>query len=263
MTLTTTMKTRILCAALSVLALLSWGPSLAAGPLKVAFGVSRPPFVMEQEKSGIAVDLFHEAARRMNVEFEPHFLPRRRILRELNAGYADVGVEMDKTDSALFYSSIFTTYSDVVVSRTVDGLNFRSWKDLVGRQVCAWQGAKEAYGSAMAEAMPGFGRYEEFGTQRDQIRLWLIGRCQVLVVDQDLLHWHLTELSQTEPALQIPPKDQVALAFLSTVDQYVAFRDGAIRDSFDKALGSMRRDGTYKKITEKYLRDRRYPAAHM
>lgn len=75
------------------------------------------------------------------------------------------------------------------------------------------------------------------------LRLWLCGRCEVLVIDRDLLLWHLRELARSEPQIPLPPLEAlrtVPVPGMGPLDGSVGFRDAALRDRFDSALPAPR-----------------------
>ena len=231
--------------------------AFAAEPLKAIFGVSRPPFIMEESQNGISMDLFREAARRMGLDFRPNFAPNLRLQYELERGTFDAVVEVQKSTDKAFYSTPFVTYSNVVLSRSAENLKFRDWSDLAGKDVCAWQNAELNLGTAFAAAKSKFKSYHEFGVQRDQVRLWILKRCQVLVIDRNLVIWHMLELSRSNPKLKAPSENELVMAPVpgkSDLDWYVGFRDENLRNRFNEALDAMRKDGTYKQIFDKYIR---------
>ncbi|QTN26805.1 transporter substrate-binding domain-containing protein [Rhodoferax sp. AJA081-3] len=235
------------------------GLAHADGPLQVAFGVSRPPFIFQETQSGISVELFREATRRMGLVFRADFYPNRRLQMALEQPQFDAVVEVQPGNAKVYYSAPFVTYSNVVLSRLQDKLVFRAWADLRGRSVCAWQNALEHLGPQFANAQKSFSRYQEFGDQGDQVRLWLLGRCDVLVIDRTLVLWHLAALARKHPELkQLPEADLVMepVPGKSDLDWYVGFRDKTLRNRFDKTLEAMRRDGSYRRIVDAAIKGR-------
>lgn len=240
-------------------ALLMLVPGIAAGEearLRVVFGVSRPPFVDERNRSGIALDLFAEAARRLGWAYASQHAPNKRMLSLLQAGAVDVAVEVQPSDTTLHFSRAFLSYRNVLLlpsglSRAVEG-----WADLAGLRVCGWQLAQASLGPDFAAARPLFAQYAEFADQRSQVRLWRLGRCEVLVIDRDLLLWHFRELAHSEPQLGQAPATTlrtVPVPGQAALDWFVGFRDPGLRDRFDQVLIGMRTDGSYQRIVGRYL----------
>lgn len=239
--------------------LLLWPSGLvrAAPPLRVVFGVSRPPFVDEREHSGIALELFAEAARRLGWRYESQHAPNKRMLSLLRQGAVDVAVEVPRDDPTLHFSRAFLSYRNVLLLPPEGPLHaVRNWHELAGLRVCAWQLAEQALGPGFVAARPLFAQYEELADQRNQVRLWLRGRCEVLVIDRDLLLWHLRELARSEPQIPQPPQGglrTVPVPGMGPLDWYVGFRDAALRDRFDTALAALRADGSYQRIVNRHL----------
>lgn len=229
----------------------------AQAPLQVVFGVSRPPFVDERSRSGIALELFAEAAQRLGWRYEVLHAPNKRMLSLLRQGLVDVAVEVPQGEPALYYSQAFLSYRNVLLL-PAGATAVQDWSDLAGLRVCAWQLAEQALGARFAAARPQFAQYEEFSDQRNQVRLWLRGRCEVLVIDRDLLLWHLRELASSEPQIAQPPRGSlrtVPVPGMGALDWYVGFRDPALRDRFDAALAALRADGSYQRIVNRHLLD--------
>lgn len=225
-------------------------------PLQVVFGVSRPPFVDERSRSGIALELFAEAARRLGWRFEVLHAPNKRMLSLLRQGLVDVAVEVPRSEARLHYSQAFLSYRNVLLLPPGAAQPVQDWADLAGLRVCAWQLAEPALGPRFAAARAQFAQYEEFSDQRNQVRLWLRGRCEVLVIDRDLLLWHLRELAHSEPQIPQPPRGSlrtVPVPGMGPLDWYVGFRDAALRDRFDTALAALRADGSYQRIVNRHL----------
>lgn len=240
-----------------ILALPAAALSAAPAPaLRVVFGVSRPPFVDERSRSGIALDLFAEAARRLGWRYEIQHAPNKRMLSLLRQGVVDVAVEVQQGEAGLHFSTPFLSYRNVLLLPPGREAPVRDWADLAGLRVCAWQLAEASLGPQFAAARPRFAQYHEFGNQRDQVRLWLLGRCEALVIDRDLLLWHMRELVRSEPQLAQPRPEtlrSLPVPGQAGLDWFVGFRDAALRDRFNEALAALRADGSYQRIVNLHL----------
>ncbi len=230
-------------------------PAAINKPVPVMFGISRPPFVMDQERRGISVDLAFEAFRRMNLIASPSFGPNQRMELELASGAVDIAVEVQKFSPDFHYSDVFMTYHDVVVTRAADNLDFHDWPDLKDRRVAAWQMARSDLGQRFADAVPRFARYSEFSDQREQVFQWAAGDFDAIVIDQVLLLWILSASSRQFPALNLPKAETLRLRDVpdaSNLDYFAAFRSESLRDRFNQALQDIRQDGTYDRIFARY-----------
>ena len=224
-------------------------------PLRIVFGVSRPPYVMEGEQRGFCVDLASEVFRRMDIAVNASFAANKRMEQELTSGNVDVGVEVQKFSTTLYYSKPFITYSNIVLSRTSDNLEFRSWNDLAGKRVGAWQMARENLGEDFSTAISQFAEYSEFPVQLDQVYQWVIGGCDVLIIDKLMLEWHLAQIAKKFPDLKVPSVNELVTVPVPEpcdLDWFVGFRSSELRDRFDEVLEEIHRDGTYDRIVARY-----------
>ena len=226
----------------------------AADPLNVMYGVSRPPFIMEGDRTGISYELATAAFDRMGVATKPFFGSNKRLEAMLERNRVHVAVEVQKTDPRLFYSDRFVAYRNFAVSRRRDNVRMQEFADLRGHSVCAWQNANEHLG--ITELTSTFSSYQEFPEQIDQVRLWMAGRCEVILIDDTLLKWHMKIL---EPELK---RQGIVVDSDLRFDPfpgdnhlwfYVGFTNRDIRDSFNDALAALRSDGSYDDIRERFL----------
>lgn len=236
--------------------LIAWllPPSAKANePLAVMFGISRPPYVMEENQTGISVELAREVFARMGRRFVAVFGANKRLEISLKHEQVDVAVEVQPTDSSLYYSAPFIAYRNYVVSRERDDITFRDWPDLAGHSVCAWQNAKENLGPRFAETIPSFSDYREFALQKRQVRQWLKGGCEAILIDDTLLKWWIQDL-QRESGIphEIKPR-YAAFPGDNALWWFVGFRDSRLRDEFNRQLSAMQKDGTYLRIRENFL----------
>lgn len=226
----------------------------AAGTLRVMYGVSRPPFIMERDRSGISYELAAATFDRMGVATKPFFGSNERLDAMLQNDQIDVAVEVQKTDPDLFYSERFIAYRNFAVSRSSDQIEMKSFADLRGRSVCAWQNAHKHLG--ITALTPTFSKYTEFPRQIGQVRSWLAERCDVIFIDDTLLKWHMKIL--------VPELEQQGINVDTDLNFdpfpgdnhlwfFVGFRNPAIRDSFNEALVAIRADGLYEEIREGFL----------
>ncbi|WP_169738020.1 substrate-binding periplasmic protein [Terasakiella pusilla] len=228
----------------------------ASEPLKVVFGISRPPYIESTPPSGISWELASEIFKRMNVKFTPFFYPNKRMEQSLLQGTADIVVEIQPTNSSLYYSKPFISYQNFIVTRKKDNITFKNWKDLSGFKVGAWQDASNNLGKAFQAAVPSFKGYEEFSAQKNQVQRWLLGSLDAIVIDETILYWWIQKLSAHLPNHKINDLDLAIDLFpvpkQSQLWWYVGFKDKKLKDMFDHYLQEIRDDGTYARIRNQY-----------
>jgi polar amino acid transport system substrate-binding protein len=217
---------------------------------KVAFGTSRPPYVMQDRGTGISLELFKLIYDRLGRQFWPSYVSNERLARSLSAGTVDVAVEVKKTHDELFYSDSFVSYQNFIVTRQVDKRVVNAFSDLSGMSVCTWQNADEHLGPDFQDAMKTF-RYKGFANQDAQVRVFLGGRCDSVVIDRKIFqHW--TKTFSNDATFK---KHIVSLDFdywpvpgQSENVFYVGFKNNELRNQFDGVLANIKASGEYDKI---------------
>jgi len=244
---------RLIIAATACLIL--WTPAQAA-ELKVMFGVSRPPYIMEKEHAGIVFELAATIFARMDISFEPSFASIKRMERELLSGNIDVAVELPPTNSEILYSDVFMMYRNYAVSRKSDQISMTTFSDLRGRSVCSWQDASAHLGEPLRRAIGGFSSYREFPIQEQQVRTWLAKLCDVILIDDTMLKWHLKQLVDNFKSNRRNidlTLDYHPFPGNNEIWSHVGFRDEALRTQFNQVLAEIRKDGTYESIRERFI----------
>ncbi len=225
----------------------------ASQAIPVIYGISRPPYIMEQERRGISIDLADECFRRMGVITRPTFGSNQRMDSEMAAGTAAIGVEMQKGASDLFYSVPFITYHAIVASRPSDQVQFRTWPDLKGLRVATWQTAQAALGQDFIATIPTYGKYTEFADQRELVLQWATGQFDAIIIDKTLLQWNLAALAKAMPNLPVLTTIQSdRIPDGAHLDWFVGFRSASMCQSFNLAFQAIRQDGTYDRILSRY-----------
>ena len=174
---------------------------------------------------------------------------------ELKNGSMDVVVEVQKGIVGAYYSDPFIGYRNFAVSRKKDQVKVESYTDLKGRSICAWQDAKNDLGNEFKKATQVFSKYQEFPIQKDQVKSWLSGACQVIIIDETILKWWIKELSpeyvkrnrklDLDLSYDVLPGQEILWWFMG-------FKDRELRDQFNKVLKEFKANGIYDKIRADY-----------
>lgn len=172
------------------------------------------------------------------------------------AGNIDVAVEMPATNSGIFYSDAFTVYRNFAVSRKSDQISMKTFSDLRGQSVCAWQGASAHLGKPLRRAIHEFSAYREFPLQEQQVGNWLAKLCDVILIDDTLLKWHMKNLVDNFKSYRRNVDLELVYHPLPGNNEiwfHVGFRDEALRNRFNQVLTEIRKDGTYDSIRERFV----------
>lgn len=222
-----------------------------ADEVVMAVGRSLPPYVIVDDWRGLEYDVVHEALALEGHTLKPKFMAFARVAKELEAGLADAAMTMrPDTGTKAYYSDSHVTYRNTVITLAKNNLTITKVEDLAGKSVIAFQNAGRYLGpgfKAMAEANP---RYREEARQMVQPTLLYLGRVDAVVADRFIFGWFAHD-----PEVQSKTDTSQALRFhpiFPPTDYYVAFRDAALRDSFNRGLKKLRDTGGYGRIVERY-----------
>jgi len=223
--------------------------------LTVVFGQSRPPFVDESLQDGISIGLFNAVSQQLGWQYRPIFASNQRMQKLLEDGKVDISVEVQPTNAKLYYSQPFISYSNYAFYRSDLALNLAQMDDLQPYSICAWQNANHHLGIERWAATKN--DYREYPEQKWQVADWLNNSCQVLLIDDTLLQYHLQQFNARSDATGhqldihsfskvLLPTDKNPLWF------YVGFTDKALRDAFDVQLTQLKQSGQYDLIRQDF-----------
>lgn len=233
-----------------LLTLLSPLPAHAADVV-MAVGRSLPPYVIVDEWRGLEYDVVREALALEGHTITPKFMAFARVVKELEAGLVDAAMTM-RSDSGIkaHYSDSHVTYRNFVITLAKNNLTVTKVEDLANRSVVAFQNASLYLGpayKAMADANP---RYREEARQMVQPTLLFLDRIDAVVADRFIFGWFAND-SEVKAKVDTTQTLRFHPIFPPT-DYHVAFRDPALRDSFNRGLRKLRDTGTYGRIVDRY-----------
>ena len=227
----------------------------SAQELKVAFGMSKPPFVIDETQTGIEVSLAEEALKRAGFGVKKVFVVNKRLVAELRDNSVDVSVSVQKDQPDFFYSGAFTTFENYAVTKTKKHLKVDSFADLKGKSIISWQGAPADLNNATFTAMLKAGELSlrEQGKQNLQVRAFLADNFDVILIDKTILRYLSKGLKKEMNLKDDETQFDYHKLFSGLTSFYVGFRDKGLMEKFDQALTEMKNDGTYNKIIESYV----------
>jgi len=239
---------------LAILALLQLVPAMAAADeLVLAVGHSVPPYVIAENWSGLEYDVVREALALEGHTVKPRLMALARVPKELEAGLADAAMTM-RPDSGVqaFYSDSHVTYRNFAITLADRDFTINRVEDLAGHSVVAFQNAAKYLGPAFAATAAGNSHYREEAGQALQPLLLFLGRTDVVVADRNIFGWFATS-----PEVEAKVDARQRLRFhpiFPPTDYFVAFRDQALRDSFNRGLKRLKESGEYRRILDRYVR---------
>ena len=225
--------------------------------VKVGFGQSKAPFVIEKSGTGLEIDIFREAlaykGHSLSVE---HFSNKRlqRVLKDMKTLDAVATVQKDLKDG-FHYVANFVVFDNYAISRLEDQLKLKKIADLKGLKVVTWQNAHQDLGAVFKEMFkplpfaPYKEMYREESSQRRQNIAFWRKSTQVIIIDKTIFLWYQQQLSRvlnTKGAVRYHP------IFSGKTYFYAGFRDAQIAKDFSEGLEHLKSTGRYRELYELY-----------
>lgn len=220
-------------------------------PMRVAIGLSLPPYVMADERRGMEYDIVREALADAGFELVPVFVDFGEVPGAIASGKADAAMTVTAAtvpDHPL--SAPHIVYRNAAMTLASRHLTVETIADLSGFSVLAFQKATDYLPAAYAEAVAGKADYSETAEQVRQPEALFLGEVEVVVADINIFNWF-----RNDPRVRADAdstQEVTVHAIFAPTPYQVAFGDAADRDAFDAALAALRDSGRYGAIIAAY-----------
>ncbi|MGR2664214.1 substrate-binding periplasmic protein [Chromobacterium haemolyticum] len=231
--------------------LLALGANAHAHKLvKVAFGESLEPYVMEGGQNGLELEIVRAALQERGYRIEPVFFSQPRLPMALkNKDIDAVATVGEQAGLQAEYSDVYISYEDVAITLSSRRIQLHQTKELGAYRVLAFSLAKQYLGEAFKDMAKNNPNYAETANQVDQNRLLFRGSVDVVVADRNIFAWMNHKLA-TQFKEKTAPVD-IHRLFPPTVYR-MAFRSAPLRDEFNQGLRAIQKNGVYKQIVNRY-----------
>lgn len=235
----------------------AWGhPCMAEQTLKVAFGNSMPPWVIQESNEGITLDIIRKSMELSGIKVEPRYYPFARRLIAYSEGEADAVSDINQSllssqkNLQGNMSVIAYALENIGVSLKKNDFKFSKISDLMGHSVVAWQGATSVIGGEYADMASKNPLYKETVDQRVQINLLYAGRADVIQLDRQIFKYFKNKVAEEGKLDTNQPIDIFPL--FGKAEYGFLFRDKKLQEIFDQNLIKLKESGEYEKIYKKY-----------
>jgi polar amino acid transport system substrate-binding protein len=221
--------------------------------LIVGFGMNKPPYVFENENSGLEVEIFREAARAAGYEIKPFFGPLERLKSKMQSGELDAIAVTNVNENLHYYSSLpFVTYHNYAIALKKKNLKIKTIADLKNYSITSFQRSRNLLGSDFEKMTKENPQYREFADQKLRNVQLYKERVDVAIADKRIFEYFNTQLNST-----ININQPIIMYDLFKKNQYqAAFHSEAVMKNFNKGLLEIKQNGVYEKIEIKYSRNK-------
>ncbi len=238
-----TLRAALVCIALSC----SW---VTAQPVTVGMGNFEPYFI-EKGQTGIFTDLVSAIFNEMpGLEPKYHFgYSNKRLWHEFSKKNIDAVANLfDSVELNACRSDPVFRFRDIIVSKRSDQLLINSLADLEGKHIITFQGASDFFGETFKKYTQN-GTYHEVPRPSMQAKILISNKADVSVGDMFIF---LLSLKDVTP-LTVTAQDFTFHDLLPAIYSRMGFQDEKICHQFNVALKTIKDNGIYEKIYQKYL----------
>ena len=224
--------------------------TITGDKIEMIDGLVKPPFIIEENGQGLQLDIVRAAFETLNKKVHFIHVPFGRTVTTYQSLNADgiVTVLPDYQHPNLFVSKPFITYQNVAVSLLENKLSIENVSSLSGKSIVAFQNAKKYLGEDFNKIVSYSMDYREVAEQIKQVELLFLHRTEVIILDINMFKYFLKSHSSDRFA------QPFNVHYIFNERQYsAAFKSEINRDLFDEGIKTIREEGTYQLIVDKYL----------
>ncbi|MES2261039.1 MAG: transporter substrate-binding domain-containing protein [Pseudomonadota bacterium] len=233
-------------------------PLAHAADVRMGFGLSLIPYVIQESNSGFELEIFREALAFKGHVLKPVYVAQKampQMLKEKKLDAAQRGSPDLAEDAGVYYASQpAVVYEDYAVSLKKNKLAINTMADLKGKSIAAFMTAKQFLGPEYAAAVQDNPKYQEVATSKRQVLMLYSGGIDVLICDANIFKY---TRDAEKGQVDISPEVTYHKIFNHTPlkSNNPVFADKQVRDDFDAGLAELKRSGKYQKIIAKYVKD--------
>lgn len=214
------------------------------------------PYYIEHNESGIFTDIINKVFSKI-----PHYHPQYAWGRSNNRLWADFSEGKLDGVSNLFDSveldacrtdPVFR-FRDIAISNKKDNLTIKTIKDLKGKNIITFQGAKDFFGKQFTSVIKA-DLYREVARPHLQAKALYTRQADVSVGDMFIF---LNSI-KAERNITLTPQDFSYHDIFPAIYSRMGFRDKKVCKEFNKALKVIKNSGEYEQVYHKYLKQLNY-----
>ena len=215
----------------------------------LAVGLSRPPYVIQENNKGYEIELMTQVLAKMNRTASFIYVPYGRSPQMFDLKGIDAIMTTNKSvvKDETMLSDVYVTYQNVAVTLRVDNLKINDISELKNYTLASFQNADNVLGEEFKKATELSPLFMEVANQERQITLLLKRRVDSLIIDKNIFKYYanalgLTDLESTFTFHYVFPKTHYRVAFRYPKDVV----------SFNKALAEFSESVEHNRLIDKY-----------
>jgi len=242
---------RVLCC----FVLLAGALNVKAGQtITMGTGISMPPYVIAEANRGIAVDIFRAAMEEEGVKVEVDYNDNATLLDAFNDKALDVifVANRETAPDTYFSDSPLVVFHNFAIALEQTDVKLEQIRDLRYYRIGAFRLASRLlpapYG-ASADQSPD---YREYSQQLEQVRGLFNKDREVLVMDQTIFRYYLSQLRRQNPGSGLYRQSYKYYDLFPKSRYFAVFHNEEYRDAFNRGMEKIRKSGRYERILRAY-----------
>ena len=243
---------RLLAAFLSICCL----STADATELTLGCGNSLPPYVIEHNDRGIALELMQRAMRRQGYRIEVLYGSNSDLAARFNRNELDILCISNREISpdAYFFAEPLLVFRNFGVSLANRRIRLADVSALADYRVGAFNFAQHLLPPPFSATVEQSPLYTEYTDQRSQVQDLFNGKVDVIVIDRMIFRYFMSRLRRTVPDDQALKARVEYHALFPDTRYFVAFHSAELRNAFDEGMKQLRRSGEHQQIIAAYDR---------
>ena len=217
--------------------------------LDVIVGLSKPPYIIEEEQSGFEIELITHVLTQMHIEPTFLYVPLGRSMNLLdkNIGQALLTINKHIVKQKKHRTDPYVTYQNVAISLAKNKIELNHIKDLPQYRVAAFQMANRYLGRNYGRTVKLSKHYLEIPNQFRQVKLFLEQKVDVVVMDINIFNYYLNKIEGDVI------NTKVAVHYIFPKNPYsLAFKDPTLVVPFNEQLAIFKASSQYANLLAKY-----------
>lgn len=218
--------------------------------IELIAGLAKPPFIVEEGKSGLQLDLVKAAFATQDIRVNFTHMPPARSITGLQKWGVDGVITLPAKYEypGVFVSKPYIDYQNVVVSLSSSKFNIQKIEDLAGKQISAFQNARKFMPNEYKKLVNYQLDYSEVADQFRQVYRLFAGQTEVIILDVNIFR-HI--VNQQHSRMFRKPYE---IHPIFAINPYAAgFKSEAHKVAFEQGIEVIKENGTYQSLVDKYL----------
>ena len=222
---------------------------MADSTVNIVVGLAKPPYVIKEDISGFEIELVEQLYKSIGKKTKFIFSPYTGFKKMLSLQHIDA---IMTANQQLFpdnktLNDVYIKYQNIAVTLKKNNIALSQISDLSNYTIASFQNAHKVLGEEFAKASSNSPLFMQVYDQEKQIKLLLLNRIDVLVIDVHIFQYYLHKVFG-----DVKDSD-IQYHYVFPASPYkLAFKNPTNMVEFNQALANYKLSDDYQKLLKKY-----------